>query len=221
MFRDQIVKSLYKKPIGNKLPVILNYCKEKTVLDIGCVGQDIDPDDPAWIHGRIKQVARDLVGVDANIERIEDLNNKGYKIYSPEKIEKAAIPAPDIILMADVIEHVSDILSFISYYKKIATEKTLFLISTPNPYSIRQFFSIFLFGRPGINPEHTVAIDPTNILEIISRAGLEVVDFKWLHEYTKPKKLYNKLLFIVYRIFYSCRKFWAPNFIIVVKLPVS
>lgn len=219
MDRDNIIKGFTRKPVTHKLPVILNFCTAKSVLDIGCIGQDLDPDNPAWLHGKIKQVAKDLAGVDANLAKIEILRKSGYKIFSPESITKDAVADPDIILMADVIEHVSDILSFLLFYKKMATEKTLTLISTPNPYSIRQSVSILLFGRPGLNPEHTVAIDPTNMLEIISRSGLEVVDFMWLHEYTRPKKLYNKILFVLYRMLYSCRKFWAPNYLIVVKLP--
>jgi len=221
MDRIEKLQSFQKKPVVQKAPAILEYCKNKEVLDIGCIGQDNSPENPDWLHGKIKQVAANLTGIDTNIEFIEDLRKRGFRLYTPDTFEKDEQPEPDIIVMADVIEHISDIVSFLSFYKRFATEKTLIVISTPNPFSIRQCFNIFLFGRPGINPEHTVAIDPTNMLEILARAELELVDFKWLHEYNKPKKLYNRFLFKFYCMLYRCRKFWAPNYLIVVKLPAS
>lgn len=218
MDRNQQIKEFIKKPVQGKIPVILEYCKGKKVLDIGCVGQDNNPGKPGWLHGKIKTVASELAGVDTNEKMVSAMNEKGFKMFTSGNFSPDDYPNPEIIVMADVIEHVSDIVAFILFYKKIATERTLFLVSTPNPYSIRQSFGILLFGRPGINPEHTVAIDPTNMLELLDRSGLEIVDFHWLHEYNKPVKLYNKILFRIYTMLYSCRKFWSPNYLVVLKL---
>ncbi|MBP6871717.1 MAG: methyltransferase domain-containing protein [Bacteroidales bacterium] len=217
MDRTQVLNSFRKRPVSGKTDFITNYCKGKRVLDIGCIGQDNNPDRPEWLHGKIRQVATLLAGVDINTEKMEQLREQGYLLFSAITFSDKDFKDPDIVVMADVIEHVSDIVAFLKHYKKLASDRTVFLISTPNPYSIRQSFSILLFGRPGINPEHTVAIDPTNMMELLDRAGFELIDFSWLHEYDRPKKSYNKVLFQIYRLMYSVRKFWAPNYIVAVK----
>ena len=221
MDRNLQIKEFMKKPVKHKVPVILGYCQGKKVLDIGCIGQDNNPDKPGWLHGKIKPVASELAGVDINEKMVQVMKDRGFNMITADSFIPSTYPDPEIIVMADVIEHVSDIISFLTFYKQAASAETLLLISTPNPYSIRQSFSIFLFGRPGINPEHTVAIDPTNMIELLERAGLALVDFTWLHEYDKPVKFYNKILFRVYRLLYSCRKFWAPNYLVAVKLPAA
>lgn len=221
MDRNQRIKEFLKKPVRQKNPVILGYCKDKKVLDIGCIGQDNNPEKPGWLHGKIALVAKELAGVDTNEKMVMNMKERGFNMFPAGSFNNKDYPEPDVIVMADVIEHVSDIISFLLFYKESAKNNTLFLISTPNPFSIRHSFSILLFGRSGINPEHTVAIDPSNMLEILERAGLEIVDFTWLHEYSKPVKLYNKVLYRIYRLLYSWRKFWAPNYLVVVKLQVS
>ena len=218
MNRENELKDILKKPVVHKLSTILSYCSNKTVLDIGCVGQDFTEKETDWVHGQVKKVALHLIGVDTNKPMIKQLKEKGFTVFSADEIDKDVIPRPDIILMADVIEHVDNVVSFLQFYRQFCSDNTLFLISTPNPFSIRQMFSILLFGRPGMNPEHTVAIDPLNFMEIMSRTGLELVDFRWLHETRKPVKSYNKVLYIFYRLMYSARRYWAPNYLVILKI---
>lgn len=217
MDKNKWIERFKKTPILKKQAFILEQCKGKKVLDIGCIGQDLSSENENWLHGKLKKTASQLVGVDLNEEGIRKLKEKNYTIYTPDSLADNLSFVPDIILMGDVIEHVDDVVSFLNFYKKFGNSATKMLISTPNPFSIRQSFSILLFSKPSINPEHTIAIDPINMLEIVDRAKLNLTDFYWLDEYTRSPKLYNRIiLYPFYTLMTKIRKFFSPNYIVIV-----
>lgn len=205
-----------KAKILNKQPAVLDWCRNKKVLDVGCIGQDKPAESADWLHGKIKTVASALIGADINTEQISKLNQSGYNILTPELLEQSGNKF-DIVLMADVIEHVDDVAAFLKFYLRFLNEGGKLIITTPNPFSIRQTTSIFLYGQPGINPEHTASLDPITMSEVFSRLELRVEYFCWLHEYSVLPKLRYKILYPVFRLMYSIRKFYSPNFLFVVS----
>lgn len=205
-----------KAKILNKQPAVLDWCRNKKILDVGCIGQDKPAGSADWLHGKIKAVASALTGADINTEQISKLNQSGYNILTPESLEQSGNKF-DIVLMADVIEHVDDVAAFLKYYLRFVNDGGKLVITTPNPYSIRQSVSIFLYGQPGINPEHTAGLDPITLSEVFSRLNLTVNYFCWLHEYSQPPKLRYRMLYPVFRWIYSMRKYFAPNFLFVVS----
>lgn len=205
-----------KAKIRGKEQAILDLCKGRKVLDVGCVGQDKPAGSSDWLHGKVKSVTAELTGVDINTEKISVLNREGYHILTPEVLQQSEKKF-EVVLMADVIEHVDDVAAFLKYYLKFLQDDGKMIITTPNPYSIRQTASIFLYGQPGINPEHTAGLDPITMIEVFARQNLSVNYFCWLHEYSMPSKFRYKILFPLFRLIYRVRKYFAPNFLFVVS----
>ena len=199
--------------VNQKIPFVQDICKTKNVLDVGCVGQDNDFSSEAWVHKHLKSVSASLLGVDINKAGIEEARKLGYNILHVDELKDKTF---DVITMLDVIEHVNDICQFLEYYSVYLERGGKMVITTPNPFNVRQFFNILLFGLPSINPEHTTFIDPINFNEISNRLGMKIETFCWLKEYDQPQKLYMKILqSLIFPVFRSFRKHFEANYAVV------
>lgn len=199
----------------DKFSAIIERCKNKKVLDVGCVGQDKHIDNEAWLHGRIKKVAKQLTGADIEPNGIKQLKENGFEVYTPDEL-KEVDEKYDVIVMGDVIEHVSDPGQFLSFYSQFLNENGEIIICTPNTFGIRYMIEIFLYGRSGTNEEHTMMFDPYVLLELFSRIGLEPKEFFWLKEYRKGGNIKQKMVIALSKFYILFRRYYNPNFMFTV-----
>jgi 2-polyprenyl-3-methyl-5-hydroxy-6-metoxy-1,4-benzoquinol methylase len=217
MDKEQIFKRIKVSTEAEKNLIIPGLCKGLSVLDVGCVGQDYDYDNPLWLHNLIKSSSASLDGVDIQEEGIRLLREKGYSVFSAEDLS-ISVRSYDIIVMSDVIEHVNDPVGFLKFYAGFLVPGGKILITTPNAHGIRNFTSILIRNSYSVNPEHTLWLCPKTMLEIASRAGLEFVDFFWLREYYRFKDIKGfryRLIWRINRLFEKIRSNFHPNFLII------
>jgi len=212
----ELIASYRGAPIKIKEKEILRFCMGKSVMDVGCVGQDKFFQSPDWLHKKIKAVASKTLGVDVNMAWKADFEANGYALISVNELNTLTEKF-DLVVMGDVIEHVSDVASFLNTYSSFLKPGGRMVITTPNPFSIRQFFTIFLYGHPSVNPEHTAWLDPLTMAEVFNRNGYKTEYFCWLHEYSKPTNFRNKILYPLYKLHYAIRKFYSPNFLFLIS----
>lgn len=217
MDKEQIFKRIKISAEAEKNLIIPGLCKGLSVLDVGCVGQDYDYDNPLWLHNLIKSSSGSLDGVDIQEEGIRILREKGYSVFSAEDLSNSG-RTYDIIVMSDVIEHVNDPVGFLKFYAGFLVPDGKILITTPNAHGIRNFTSILIRNNYSVNPEHTLWLCPKTMLEIASRAGLEFSDFFWLREYYRLKDIKGfryRLTWRINRLFEKIRSNFHPNFLII------
>jgi len=210
-------KKIKKAGIVKKPEKVTELCTSKSVLDVGCVGQDINYSNPNWLHNQIKKVSRSIDGADIDADGVKNLREKGFTVYLPEELV-ALKKRYDVVLMADVIEHVNDPVSFLSFYSAFLNENGTVIITTPNAHAIRNFTSILLWNNYSVNAEHTMWLCPKTMLEISRRAGLQFEGFWWLKEYFRIgdlKGFRNKAVFTLNSVFQGLRTNFYPNFMII------
>lgn len=83
------------KRFYSKNGFILSRCKNKNVLDLGCIEHDLFQErmkKKEWLHMNIQKVAKSLIGVDILKEYITELNEKGFNIFfgNVEKLDEVA-----------------------------------------------------------------------------------------------------------------------------------
>lgn len=200
----------------DKFSTIVDLCSGKTVLDVGCVGQDKGFDHDAWLHGRIQKVASSLIGADINQEGIDAMNKKGFEVYQPDKLEELG-KRFDLIVMGDVIEHVNDPGTFLTFYAQFLNEGGKMIICTPNAFGVRYFIQVLIYGKPGTNEEHTLAFDPYVMLELFERIDIKPVEFYWLKEYRVGANWKQKIILFISSIYIGIRKYFNSNFMFIVE----
>lgn len=208
-----------KAKVTDKQPKVIELCAGKTVLDVGCVGQDINYSNPDWLHNRIKGVCAGIDGVDIDSAGVSKLCEKGLSVFLPDELVSLN-KKYDIVMMADVIEHVNDPVAFLSYYSAFLNDKGKIVITTPNAHAVRNFTSILLWNNYSINAEHTMWLCPKTMLEITRRAGLKFSDFWWLNEHFKISELKgfkNRTVFRINSMLQRLRTNFYPNFMFIVS----
>lgn len=219
MNNSEMLMRFQKAPVTDKRSKIIELCTGKMILDVGCVGQDFNYSNPDWMHILIKNVCTSLDGVDIEPAGIKSMRDNGFSVYFPEEIVSLN-KKYDIVLMSDVIEHVNDPVTFLSFYSNFLTDSGKIVITTPNAHAIRHFTSIIIRNDYSLNPEHTFWLCPRTLSEIVRRADLKFSDFFWLKEYFKIielKGVKNRTVFRINSILQKMRTNFYPNFMFIVS----
>jgi len=182
--------------------------ENKTVLDIGAIEHNLEYAElPHWKHKKLIEHASKVVGVDILEEYVAILNKKGFDIRVCDATSNEYIGEKfDVVVMGDVIEHVSDTIKLVEFGARHLNNNGEILIKTPNPYytgSIKKC----LRGKPFVNLEHISWITPTMMLEIARRANCKlknyIVDPKkapWLSKIINPEILSRDYIYILEKI---------------------
>jgi len=200
----------------NKEHKILDLCKGKNVLNVGCVGQDKFYESENWQHRKIEKVSNQTIGVDIQKEGILKLRDLGYNVVLDTELD-ALNEKFDVIVMSDVIEHVNNPYEFLSFYADYLSEEGKMLVSTPNAFHFARFIWILLWKNYSVNEEHTLWYCPLTFSELISRTKLQINDLYWCEDYFDIKTLNIRYRWIykLSRFLAKSRKNLSPNFMMV------
>jgi 2-polyprenyl-3-methyl-5-hydroxy-6-metoxy-1,4-benzoquinol methylase len=172
------------KNVIEKNALITDLCRNKYVLDLGCIDHSASSAielGQYWLHKQIKDVAKKVIGVDILVNDALVLNNIGYEIISADVENFNLNMTFDVIVAGDLIEHLSNIGIFFENIKKHMSNNSILIISTPNPFNIEQTMAAIFQNRVFVNEQHTVWLSPHNLWEITSRFNLQIIDFHWIN----------------------------------------
>lgn len=199
--------------IKTREPVIKEVCKDKKVLDIGCVDHAAQKEKGShWLHKQIKSVASSVVGVDILEEDVRELNQKGYNIIVGDALTIDIQEQFDVVVAGEFIEHVSDHGVFLKNMRKHLKGGGKLVITTPNMFAFRYQFWNLVSGKGIFNDQHVCWFDYFTLKELVERYNFEVEhgfyhfdpDTPWYKYY--PTKLMTKI-----------RGNYAPRILFVVK----
>jgi 2-polyprenyl-3-methyl-5-hydroxy-6-metoxy-1,4-benzoquinol methylase len=176
-------------PLGQRLKAIVDVRKVRSwlkhvqssqprFLDVGCG------------DGRYLRVLHslgvpksDLFGIENSHKTIERLSSEGYNgVYGT--VEEVAHQLPqnafDLIVIIQVLEHVSDPAATIGALKNLLAPKGVLIVETPNTDSFdRWLFRKRYWGGYHI-PRHWNLMKPSVIRRLVEGAGMQVVKMRYL-----------------------------------------
>lgn len=171
----------------HKIRFVLKYCRNKDVLDIGCVQHDPENyKSKYWLHKAIREVASSLVGLDLYEEGVEYLNARGFNIIVADAQQFEFGKKFDVIVAGDIIEHLEDFHGFLESCKTHMHKESRLLISTPNPWYWRHVVKVGM-GIEVSNPEHTCWFCPRTLRQVLNRHNFDISKIVFGSRYLRDK----------------------------------
>lgn len=178
--RARTLAAAWINHVEDRVAFIADRCRDRNVLDIGCVAHDAARmDDPRWLHRHIATAARSCIGVDIIEDGVAALNAAGFDAVAHDLstgLGPLAERAPyDRIVAGEVIEHLGDPdLLFRVAAEGLAADGQL-ILTTPNPYAPARVEA----GQRGVvweNTDHVSYLFPAGIAELARRHGLVLTE---------------------------------------------
>lgn len=169
----------------SKTERILELCKGKRVLHIGCVGfADLQTAERVRrakesLHYALTTCAT-TVGVDYSREAIDYY--RAHHVFenvvygNAEHLEDLLLPPEfDVVVAGDIIEHLSNPGNMLDGIRSVCDATTLVLITTPHAFGLLSFLR-YLTNRFSEGQEHVFTMNSQNMAHLAERHGFEVVE---------------------------------------------
>jgi 2-polyprenyl-3-methyl-5-hydroxy-6-metoxy-1,4-benzoquinol methylase len=187
----------------NRIAYILEKCKHKRILDVGCVGTSVDINHERFMHRQLRSVAEELIGIDNDKERLNVLEDGGYTVYHMDAENFNIGRTFDLVFAGEIVEHLNNPGLFFSNASRHLENGGELLITTPNKNSLY----MYLIQR-GPHPKqrekwtrychnHVLWFCDETISELLKRHGFKVKEIYYTTFFT-PKtwraKIFNVLI---------------------------
>jgi hypothetical protein len=166
---------------------ILSQCAGKRVLHLGCTDWPLTADrlrQCNLLHQKLVRVCASVVGVDPDEGGIKELQQAmpehsfyASKAENMQRIAEITNTPWDVILAADVIEHISDVGSALDSISSLMGSATTLLITTPSAFSFKRFVVWSLSNTEHVHPDHCYYFSPSTLHQLLFRSGLKVEEY--------------------------------------------
>ncbi|MEO7268505.1 MAG: class I SAM-dependent methyltransferase [Knoellia sp.] len=174
--RAVTLRAAWRDPIEDRLAFLMDRCRDRRILDIGCVAHDVERmKSPDWLHGRLAVVAASCLGVDVLAEGAEHMRTLGYDVIVHDLTTgpgPVAAKGPfDVIVAGELIEHVPSLDMLFTAARDLLSPDGQLIITTPNPWTPARVAA----GQRGDcweNVDHIMFAFPSGIAELAERHDL-------------------------------------------------
>lgn len=160
----------------DRLAYIAELCRDKRVLDIGCLDETAlaKRDTDQWLHGRIGTVARNVVGIDSS-DRLPPagvVTGPNSRIVKGDGTDPSQIDAKsiDVIVAGEFIEHLENPIAFLRAMRQRFPGRKL-LLSTPNGVSFANGL-LATIGREAQHHDHLLTSTYKTLNTLCLRSGV-------------------------------------------------
>ena len=199
---------------SKRCKIVQKYCFGKTVLDLGCVDHSAEAEENFndWLHKGIKDVAKEVVGLDNAEKEVKLLNQRGYDILAGDVENFNLGRRFEVVVCGELIEHVNNPGLVLQNIKKHLLKEGTLIVTTPNSESMLWVLYNLVYGRVPCNPTHVSWYNYQTLTELCRRYDFEVVTT--YYEVGNPN---NRVLYNIERFMRSIRKNWAHELIVIFK----
>ena len=188
----------------------------KDVLDVGCVAHTAaSSTDPRWLHKHIVQSARSTLGLDLLDTEAAKLRERGYNIVSGDATTADLGATFDVIVAAELIEHLDNPGGFIRNMRRHLKPGGLLILTTPNPFFALHWWEWLVLDtklKERWNPEHVCWFDPFTLTNLLTRNDFTVQSIFY---FARSRQLLRVLRILHLR----CPRPLASSFVTVAMLP--
>lgn len=178
--------------------LILDLCKNKNVLHLGCADWPFTEElisKSGLLHGKLYLEAKNLAGVDLSKKGIEYLKKIGYEnlyVGNVEQINTLGINEKfDVIVAGELLEHLSNPGMFLANIHILMNDCGVLIITVPNTFAIREQLRAIM-GIERVHPGHVFYFSPLTLGHLCRRYNFRVK--KYYYYLHKTRKLIFRLM---------------------------
>jgi hypothetical protein len=180
---------------GSKLRLIQDHAVGRRVLHLGAVGETCEETSVRVarardsLHAHLTRVSEQCIGIDHDEPSVRVLTETGVfdnlLLADVVTLERSHVPMPaiDLIVAGDTIEHLSEPGRLLSVADKLADDHTKLLITTPNSLGLGMFLGN-LRGRELEGYDHVCSFNAFTLSNLIERAGWRIEELWSCHQPT-------------------------------------
>jgi len=169
----------------SKHDAIISRCRGKSVLHLGCVGNNDYSTDhkvaasPSTLHMKLSSEAN-VTGVDISADAVEEYRRQGIcdniLVGDVENLGALSLERGfDFVVIGDLIEHLSNPGRMLDGVRDLCDERTQVLLTTPHAFGLAPFLR-HLTGRFREGLEHVMTFNRQNLTHLLDRHGFDVVE---------------------------------------------
>ena len=176
-----------KPAIFNRVDFILNQCLEKRILHIGFTDYPFTVEkinNQTLVHTQLKKITKDLLGLDNDKKTIEQytvLTGDSIVVYGDITIEyptQAIAFKPDMILLSEVLEHLSEPYKAIDILYNSFDDGTKILVTVPNYAALDSIVSS-ISKTEAIHPHHHWYFSPYTLRKLFDDKRFKLRDLNF------------------------------------------
>lgn len=153
------------------------------VLHLGCVDEHLTQERAGTgglLHEELDRVTEALVGFDISEDGLDLMRGivPGEYIHGDvESMEPAMFSDIDLVIAAEIIEHLGSPMSFYRNLRAILEKFSCqAILTTPNAYNWSAWVRTLSAGAEIVHPDHTHYYSPVTLDESLDRGGLKVLE---------------------------------------------
>lgn len=179
-----------RHPMVERNHLLARLARGKNVLHLGCADHieliAAKRRSGTYLHDILSNVSKSVVGCDINEPALSRMRELGLtELYTPENVPQRDY---DLLLVPDVIEHISNVDDFLRSLRKFNAKEIV--ISTPNAFRLpnrRQYRAEL------INTDHRYWFSPYTLSKCVIDAGYRIENF-WLTDHGSRYRIWNNVI---------------------------
>lgn len=188
-------------PLRTRDDSIMAMVRGRRVVDVGFLDSgsfESKLKDGSWLHQKVRLNSTETIGVDIDapgLQKVEELLDVttvccDLSVDIPKKLRDFQ---PEVILCADVLEHVPNPLQFLQGIQDLAKDSNAVVaISVPNATNYVSVIAA-LRNQESVNSDHRFNFSPYTLAKLVWDAGFSVQDLDLVVSYLGGQQLKSKL----------------------------
>jgi len=181
-YKEKMLHPVPETKVVDRDKFIIEACKDKVVIDIGCTGTN----SPTQLHQAILKVGKEVWGIDK-----EKCDTPHFIEMDVEMGDFNSITVkPDVVICGELLEHLSNAGLFMTNLKAFACP---IIITVPNALTIAGYKHIDKHVE-NVSKDHVAYYSYTTFKELARRHDFKITEFWW---YNGKPLIAEGLVFVV------------------------
>lgn len=190
--------------VVDRVSYLLELAAGRRVVHLGFAGSEgcRETAEPQglWLHARLAEVSRELIGIDIDPAAVEQSRGEGYEAYAADcrdaaEVRSLGLPPAELAIAGEIIEHIDSAGLFLdALHELVAHPDGRLVITTPNAFAAYSWFAA-LTRREVINDDHIALYSWYTLSNLLQRHGWQVTTFATYPYPSRPSTVLGKVAF--------------------------